>query len=62
MSAYSITSRDGTSKSLSTDIINNFKENIRGELITPADDQYESVSKLWNGMIDKKPVLIAFGE
>jgi FAD/FMN-containing dehydrogenase len=59
MGTLSITSRDGTAKSLSTDIIDKFKNNIRGELIAPADDQYESARKLWNGMIDKKPALIA---
>jgi FAD/FMN-containing dehydrogenase len=59
MSTFSITSRDGTAKSLSTEIADKFKDNMRGELITPADDQYESARKLWNGMIDKKPALIA---
>jgi hypothetical protein len=32
---------------------------MRGDLITPEDAQYESARKLWNGMIDKKPALIA---
>jgi hypothetical protein len=54
MSALSITARGGTTKTLSTDIINEFKVNMRGELITQSDGQYESARKLWNGMIDKK--------
>lgn len=32
---------------------------MRGELITQSDGQYESARKLWNGMIDKKPAMIA---
>jgi hypothetical protein len=54
MSALSITARGGTTKTLSTDIINEFKVNMRGELITQSDGLYESARKLWNGMIDKK--------
>ena len=32
---------------------------MHGEIITPMDEQYQSARKLWNGMIDKKPSLIA---
>jgi len=59
MSTLSLISRDGTAKSLSKNIIDGFRNSIQGELITPADIEYESARKLWNGMIDKKPVLIA---
>jgi hypothetical protein len=59
MSSLSITTRGGTTKSISTDIIDNFRAEMRGELITPTDNQFESSRKIWNGMIDKKPVLIA---
>ena len=58
MRTLSITSKDGTSETLSTDMIDKFKDNLRGDLITAEDDQYESARKLWNGMIDKKPALI----
>ena len=36
-----------------------FKEGLRGELLQPADERYEEVRKLYNGMIDKRPLLIA---
>jgi UDP-N-acetylenolpyruvoylglucosamine reductase len=39
--------------------IEEFKQSLSGKLITPVDDQYESARKLWNGMIEKKPALIA---
>jgi FAD/FMN-containing dehydrogenase len=32
---------------------------FRGELIRPGDDRYESARRIWNGMIDKRPALIA---
>ncbi len=32
---------------------------LRGELIQPADANYESARKVYNGMIDKRPALIA---
>jgi FAD/FMN-containing dehydrogenase len=35
------------------------KASLRGELIQRTDPQYEEVRKLYNGMIDKRPLLIA---
>jgi FAD/FMN-containing dehydrogenase len=32
---------------------------LRGDVIDPADDRYEDARKLYNGMIDKRPRLIA---
>jgi FAD/FMN-containing dehydrogenase len=32
---------------------------IRGELLTPADAAYEEARRVWNGMIDCRPALIA---
>ena len=36
-----------------------FKTSFRGPLVTPEDPSYESVRKVWNGMIDRRPALIA---
>lgn len=36
-----------------------FAQNLRGELIQPADQQYETARKLYNGMIDRRPRFIA---
>ena len=36
--------------------------NLRGDLITPADDSYEQARNVWNGMIDRRPALIAMCE
>jgi FAD/FMN-containing dehydrogenase len=32
---------------------------LRGELITPANPAYDDARKLWNGMVDKRPLAIA---
>src|SRR5215217_5950917 len=36
-----------------------FKNNFKGNLIFPEDSGYEMARKVWNGMIDKMPALIA---
>jgi FAD/FMN-containing dehydrogenase len=36
-----------------------FKASLRGELISRSDARYEETCKLYNGMIDKRPLLIA---
>jgi FAD/FMN-containing dehydrogenase len=35
------------------------KTNLRGRLIEPSDKDYDEVRKVYNGMIHKKPRLIA---
>ncbi|MFZ3166366.1 MAG: FAD-dependent oxidoreductase [Candidatus Methanoperedens sp.] len=39
--------------------IEEFKVSLRGQLIRPGDEGYEEARKIWNGMIDKHPALIA---
>jgi FAD/FMN-containing dehydrogenase len=36
-----------------------FKASLRGQLIQRSDEQYEQARRLYNGMIDKRPLLIA---
>src|SRR6516165_1250004 len=45
--------------SIAETTIGNFKANLRGELIQRSDERYEESRKLYNGMIDKRPLLIA---
>lgn len=35
------------------------KQNFRGQLLAPADSGYDEARKVWNGMIDKRPAIIA---
>jgi FAD/FMN-containing dehydrogenase len=36
-----------------------FKSSLRGELLRPGDEGYDEARAVWNGMIDKRPALIA---
>src|SRR5262245_58832999 len=44
---------------LSDEVIQSFKGRLRGDLITPGDAGYDGARKVYNGMIDKRPALIA---
>lgn len=44
---------------ISEAIINSFKEKFRGDLIKAGDQNYDEARKVYNGMIDKRPALIA---
>ena len=39
--------------------IQDFKARLRGELLQRSDPEYEEARRLYNGMIDKRPLLIA---
>jgi FAD/FMN-containing dehydrogenase len=39
--------------------VNELRGKIRGEVITPTDASYETARKVYNGMIDRRPALIA---
>jgi len=38
--------------------IEEFKASLRGELIQPNGEAYDAARKVWNGMFDRKPVII----
>jgi FAD/FMN-containing dehydrogenase len=39
--------------------IDDLKKRLRGSLLAPADPNYDVARRVWNGMIDKRPALIA---
>jgi hypothetical protein len=39
--------------------IHEFRAGLRGTLLRPGDDGYDAARRVWNGMIDRKPALIA---
>lgn len=44
---------------LQTSVVNQFRANLRGQLIAEGDAEYEAARKVHNGMIDKRPALVA---
>lgn len=52
--------RDAVSAALANgNPLDELRQMLRGELVTPADAAYDDRRKLWNGMIDKHPLAIA---
>ncbi|MGQ0570855.1 MAG: FAD-binding oxidoreductase [Armatimonadota bacterium] len=47
---------DGT---LTSTWVDRFRAKLRGELLRPDENGYEAARKVWNGMVDKRPALIA---
>lgn len=39
--------------------VNAFKASLRGEMLRASDAGYDAARRVWNGMIDRKPALIA---
>ena len=39
--------------------VEEFRSRLRGELLRPSDKGYDETRKIWNGMIDKRPGLVA---
>ena len=44
---------------LTSSVIDTWKERFRGELIQPGDPRYNDARSIWNGMIDRRPAVIA---
>ena len=49
----------GTNTPLTAETVDAFKGSLGGALLGPSDAGYEDARKIWNGMIDKRPALIA---
>jgi FAD/FMN-containing dehydrogenase len=39
--------------------VEELKKGFKGKVITPDDHEYEESRKIWNGMVDKRPAIIA---
>ncbi len=53
------TTRTSTPAALAPEAIDAFAASLRGMLIQPGDAEYETARRVHNGMIDKRPALIA---
>lgn len=49
---------DGTDVVLDQAVMETFRADVRGKLLTAADGGYDPARRLWNAMIDKRPALI----
>jgi FAD/FMN-containing dehydrogenase len=59
MTDLRVTNTRGTSTVLDVATVQGFKTSLRGELLCPTDEGYDAARRVWNGMIDKRPALIA---
>jgi hypothetical protein len=50
---------DGGDSILAEATVSDFAANLRGPLLRPGDGGYDESRKVWNGMIDRRPALIA---
>lgn len=44
---------------ISDDIIEGFRANLRGDVLLPGDEGYDDRRRVWNAMVDKHPAMIA---
>jgi FAD/FMN-containing dehydrogenase len=49
----------GVETDLPSAVVEDFASSLRGELIRPGDRAYEPAREIWNGMIDRRPALVA---
>jgi FAD/FMN-containing dehydrogenase len=59
MPDLSMTTSTGSHIVIEGTTVETFKTSLRGELLCPGDTDYDEARKVWNGMIDKRPGLIA---
>jgi FAD/FMN-containing dehydrogenase len=51
--------RAATSTTASEEAVAALEGRLRGRLVQPSDDDYDAIRAVWNGMVDKRPALIA---
>lgn len=59
MAAVPVTTISGVEAALGEWAVEEFALELCGELIRPDDTDYDGSRKIWNGMIDKRPAMIA---
>ncbi|WP_440765721.1 FAD-binding oxidoreductase [Natronorubrum sp. DTA7] len=58
MTQTTVATREGTTTTLPRETVEAFREHLRGQLLSPADAGFEEATRIWNGMIEKRPVLV----
>ena len=58
MTQATISTRDGTTTTLSEETLEEFRHRLRGPTLTSADAGFEDATRIWNGMIERSPALV----
>jgi FAD/FMN-containing dehydrogenase len=59
MTDLPVLTTDGDADTLSANLVEAFRAQLRGELLCAGDAGYDTARRVWNGMIDKRPAMIA---
>src|SRR5882762_8930531 len=59
MTELHVATTSGTTMVLDAATVQGFKTSLRGPLLCPGDIGYDDARQVWNGMIDRRPALIA---
>lgn len=59
MPPVSVATRSGSTRALTPPEVRALREALDGELLAPDDAGYDAARRVWNGMIDRRPALIA---
>src|SRR5258707_11771439 len=59
MNERRIITTDGSERGIKGAVIDTLASGLRGELLCCDDPDYDAARKVWNGMVDKRPALIA---
>jgi hypothetical protein len=59
MTDIRIVTTEGTDTILEESAVQKFADNLRGWLLQPGGGGYDEARRVWNGMIDRRPALIA---
>jgi FAD/FMN-containing dehydrogenase len=59
MADLRVVTTEGIDKILEDPVVQNFADSLRGRLVRPGDGGYDEARKVWNGMINRRPALIA---
>ena len=59
MADLRVVEQSGADSVLRDAVVQAFRSSLRGRLLVPGDDGYDAARRIWNGMIDRRPALIA---
>ena len=59
MTNLEVAALTGGNRLIESRLAEQFSKHLKGELLRSGDEGYDDVRKVWNGMIDKRPALIA---